>query len=567
MKARNIIFLIIVLFLGVKVNAETNIPKSNVEIEVGNFFDLQNAVQGAENDGTQTKIIINSDIVVTSTININSGQNILIVSKDNGNFSLLHGGNSNDPVIKNNLGANLSLGETSKDEKYVTINGNNNGSGALVWNEGNFYLNIGIISGSIGVSESTTGGGVFNSGYFEMNGGSIRDNKAYGLSGSNGGGGIYNIGKFIMNSGSIVNNSAGHPDEGSLGLGGAIFIKGGEVTLKGGSIVNNTAGSGGGIYVYGVSNVPGNYATLILDNGLVTENKATFQGGGVWFCPTGNSLSNDLSTVINNQVSTQSDYRSGGDDYYIAKHEYDNALINFSEKSLNKDILSYYLDNPRYQPTDEKISLSELDFKSNDTYLHVGTNGINIDVLKSIASVLIFNNFAREGGGIASNGQVRFGENPIVTPTSINLNAIKILTGRELNDQEFSFELKDSSGALIQTVKNDAQGAINFEAITYDAAGTYTYTISEVVGNQNGITYDDHVVNVTVTVVDNDGKFVATAKYDGDQTFNNEYKSSEHNKSTTDLPKTGENNKIGLIVIGLIIFLILGSYIIFNKKR
>ncbi|MBS7576789.1 MULTISPECIES: FctA domain-containing protein [unclassified Enterococcus] len=522
-KALNIIFLIVMLFLGIKANAETNTLKSNVEIEVGHFSELQSAVQGAANDGTQTRIIINSDIVVASTININSGQNILIISKDDGNFSLLHGGNSNEPVIKNKLGAKLSLGETSEDKNYVTINGNNNGSGALVWNEGSFYLNAGIISGSTGVSDSTTGGGVFNSGYFEMNGGSIRDNKAYGLSGSNGGGGVYTIGKFVMNKGSIVNNSAGHPDEASLGVGGGIFIKGGEVTLNGGSIGNNTAGSGGGIYVYGVSNIPGNYATLIINNGLVTENEATLQGGGVWLCPTGNATSSDMSTIIGNQVNTQDDYRSGGDDYYIAKHEYPNALITFPEKSLNEDILSYYHDNPRYQPTDEKISLSDLNFNNNDTYLHVGTDGINIDALKSITSFLIFNNLAREGGGIASNGIVKFGENPIVTPTNVKLNATKILTGRVLNAEEFSFSLKDASGNIIQTKNNDAQGAINFDSLFYDKAGTYTYTIEEVQKTQTGITYDPHIIDVTVIVEDKAGKLEAATVYTGSQIFENTY--------------------------------------------
>ena len=151
------------------------------------------------------------------------------------------------------------------------------------------------------------------------------------------------------------------------------------------------------------------------------------------------------------------------------------------------------------------------------------------------------------------------------------LTANKILTGKNLNANDFEFVLKDKDNNVLQTKKNDAQGAINFDAISYDQAGTYTYTIEEVVGSQTGMTYDKHVIDVTVTVEDQDGQLVATASYTGDQTFTNVYtpKRKTPNRDDTDktLPKTGEKELRILSQLGvlLLLFCIFLSYILKRK--
>ena len=71
-----------------------------------------------------------------------------------------------------------------------------------------------------------------------------------------------------------------------------------------------------------------------------------------------------------------------------------------------------------------------------------------------------------------------------------------------LADGEFSFELRDADGNVLQTKQNAANGAISFDPITYDVAGEYTYTIAEVAGSDSTITYDQTVYNVTVSVTD-----------------------------------------------------------------
>lgn len=106
---------------------------------------------------------------------------------------------------------------------------------------------------------------------------------------------------------------------------------------------------------------------------------------------------------------------------------------------------------------------------------------------------------------------------------SVALKAAKKLTGGTLESGQFSFELRDKAGKVVQTVANDADGSVTFEPISYDAAGTYDYTIAEVVpgqgsvGYDDSITYDSHSENVTVDVTDqHDGTLSAVATYDKD---------------------------------------------------
>ncbi|WP_313469113.1 Spy0128 family protein, partial [Carnobacterium sp.] len=110
-------------------------------------------------------------------------------------------------------------------------------------------------------------------------------------------------------------------------------------------------------------------------------------------------------------------------------------------------------------------------------------------------------------------------------PTSVTFKAKKILQGQELATDQFAFELVDAEKNVVQTVKNNAQGDINFKAISYETAGEYTYTIREVVGDQGGVDYDPAEFTVKVTIIDDgNGQLVATEDY-GDKpvVFTNTY--------------------------------------------
>ena len=133
-------------------------------------------------------------------------------------------------------------------------------------------------------------------------------------------------------------------------------------------------------------------------------------------------------------------------------------------------------------------------------------------------------------------------------PTQVSIGAIKVLEGRELKKDEFSFKLVSED--IESTVTNDADGKINFDKFEYDEPGTYVYTISEVKGDENGMTYDKSVFTATVNVVDaGEGNLKASVAYTkGDKSvedivFNNTYKKPETPVPTPDpgTPKTVTN--------------------------
>lgn len=113
----------------------------------------------------------------------------------------------------------------------------------------------------------------------------------------------------------------------------------------------------------------------------------------------------------------------------------------------------------------------------------------------------------------------------VTKETTAKLEANKVLTGRTLNDGEFSFDLIAPDGTVVETVKNDKDGKISFKALTFKAAGTYVYTIKEKAGNADGVKYDTHTVKATVTVTDDgQGQLHASVAYENnDRTFNNIY--------------------------------------------
>lgn len=133
-------------------------------------------------------------------------------------------------------------------------------------------------------------------------------------------------------------------------------------------------------------------------------------------------------------------------------------------------------------------------------------------------------------------------------PTQVSIGAIKVLEGRELKKDEFSFKLVGEG--IESTVTNDADGKINFDKFEYDEPGTYVYTIAEVKGDEVGMTYDKSVFTATVNVADDgEGDLKANVAFTkGDRSvegivFNNTYKKPETPVPTPDpgTPKTVTN--------------------------
>ena len=174
-------------------------------------------------------------------------------------------------------------------------------------------------------------------------------------------------------------------------------------------------------------------------------------------------------------------------------------------------------------------------------------------------------------------------------PTQVSIGAIKVLEGRELKKDEFGFKLVGED--IESTVTNDADGKINFDKFEYDEPGTHVYTISEVKGDEAGMTYDKSVFTATVNVVDDgEGNLKASVAYaKGDKSvegivFNNTYKKPETPVPTPDpgtsktvtnivktvkgyLPTTGDQQAAALLMAFVIAMTGVGALVWGIRKR
>lgn len=122
------------------------------------------------------------------------------------------------------------------------------------------------------------------------------------------------------------------------------------------------------------------------------------------------------------------------------------------------------------------------------------------------------------------------------TPATATIQANKVLTGKELKDGQFEFELT-YQGNVVDTAKNKADGSVTFKAQSFTSPGKYEYTITEKAGNEAGVTYDKTVHKVTVEVAyDTNGKLVATVTGNG-PTFTNTYAAKTPPTSSEEKPK------------------------------
>lgn len=172
----------------------------------------------------------------------------------------------------------------------------------------------------------------------------------------------------------------------------------------------------------------------------------------------------------------------------------------------------------------------------------------------------------------------------IVNPGSIVFGASKKLDGRELADGEFTFELKDADGNVLQTATNAADGSVVFDdPVMYTEAGEYTYTVSEKLPEdddqsadgiqKDNVTYDETVYTATVTVTDNgDGSTSASVSYGNDgklPSFTNTYvKPAEPapEEPTDAMPQTGDTSNVAVIGLGLAAIALVAGGVVLRRR-
>lgn len=207
---------------------------------------------------------------------------------------------------------------------------------------------------------------------------------------------------------------------------------------------------------------------------------------------------------------------------------------------------------------DGKVQFDVIKYDKAGTYRYIITEnagnvaGVEYDTNTIYATVTV----AKEGGKLkitkieyehdGETSKPTFTNKYTSTETSAKLEAKKELIGRELKADEFDFELKEEGQAgVLQTVKNTADGKINFKEIKYKEAGVHKYTITEKKGNLSGIVYDARTVKATVTVTNaGNGKLRATVMYEGgNNTFKNTYL-SQKTSATLEVDKVLTGRKL-----------------------
>lgn len=396
---------------------------------------------------------------------------------------------------------------------------------------------------------------------FTMTGGKIENNVASGK--GKGGGvcvvdpGCQNSEKgntaFIMQGGSISGNSAS--------AGGGVYTYSNDVTLSAGKIEGNTAWSmGGGVYSEGNEYL--GYSTLHIENALVVDNHADKQGGGMWFCPTGDAkvYVRDGGLIAKNTAD------EAGDDFVFTGAKDAKYKLTLANRAPGGGKVSWYRDGGLFNPEGTTAATNpEIPRFTPD-----GDNGEPLSftdatpnvALKSVMSEDVYNlgggqtsltisgNTAPLGGGIGANGGVVIGksesinipvekvwENPrIPHPNKVKVNlkngdtVIDSITLSESNDWKGVFSSlpqRDASGAVIDyTVAEDAVEGYSSK-VTGDAEHGFTVTntvktgeldVSKAVAAREGLAVDaDKTFEFAVEATDAAGHGVSGTY--GDATF------------------------------------------------
>ena len=292
-----------------------------------------------------------------------------------------------------------------------------------------------------------------------------------------------------------------------------------------------------GTYNYTITEKSGNVAGVEYDPNLISVTvKVEDQGGQLKVTKVTYSEANkeiENPTFINRYTPGKT----------FARLEVNKILTG---RQLQKDEFEFELKNDdtgvvedtAKNNTDGKVTFKELEYKKAGNYHYTITEkkgqlgGITYDTKEVKATVKITD----DGKGklhseiIYEKNDTTFNNTYTPQATSATFDVTKELTGRKLKAQEFEFELKENGkSGVLQTAKNDAQGKVQFQAITYDKAGEYHYTITEKNNGLTGVTYDSSEVKVTVKVTDDGkGKLSTTVTYDGGKkTFKNTFTPKE----------------------------------------
>lgn len=381
-----------------------------------------------------------------------------------------------------------------------------------------FTMNGGTLSNNESRSYtpySTPTGAVFvkYSAEFVLNNGTITGNCAHGGAG----GGVAVMDElpteehgtaFTMNGGTISNNTA----SGYRCSGGGIYSCSNYVSLLGGRIENNSAYDGGGVYSEGNTDI---YTTLHIRNALITGNTAD-QGGGLWFCPTGDAklYMQDGAVIYGNTAA------SAGDDFAspeVATGAGGNGGVTLPDYFPNGKVIQWFSDGFLYAPAGNRGTSGQgtryntVEYAKRVTGVQNEKKGL---ALKSVVSdgvsipatgslIITGNQASHGGGGIGANGGVVIGE---ATSLSYSISVKKAWDNPGYEDTQ-------PSGVTIHLKERDTGDIVSTAELTGENGWQYTFTDLPLSPNHYTVTEQPLEGYKATYYQDADGNFIITNTY------------------------------------------------------
>ena len=378
-----------------------------------------------------------------------------------------------------------------------------------------FTMNGGTLSNNESHSYtpySTPTGAVFvkYSAEFVLNNGTITGNCAYGGAG----GGVAVMDElpteehgtaFTMNGGTISNNTA----SGYRCSGGGIYSCSNYVSLLGGRIENNSAYDGGGVYSEGNTEI---YTTLHIENALITGNTAD-QGGGLWFCPTGDAklYMQDGAVIYGNTAA------SAGDDFAspeVATGAGGNGGVTLPDYFPNGKVIQWFSDGFLYAPPGNRGTSGQgtryntVEYAKRVTGVQNEKKGL---ALKSVVSdgvsipatgslIITGNQASHGGGGIGANGGVVIGE---ATSLSYSISVKKAWDNPGYEDTQ-------PSSVTIHLKERDTGDIVSTAELTGENGWQYTFTDLPLSPNHYTVTEQPLEGYKATYYQDADGNFIIT---------------------------------------------------------
>lgn len=381
-----------------------------------------------------------------------------------------------------------------------------------------FTMNGGTLSNNESRSYtpySTPTGAVFvkYSAEFVLNNGTITGNCAHGGAG----GGVAVMDElpreehgtaFTMNGGTISNNTA----SGYRCSGGGIYSCSNHVSLLGGRIENNSAYDGGGVYSEGNTEI---YTTLHIENALITGNTAD-QGGGLWFCPTGDAklYMQDGAVIYGNTAA------SAGDDFAspeVATGAGGNGGVTLPDYFPNGKVIQWFSDGFLYAPAGNRGTSGQgtryntVEYAKRVTGVQNEKKGL---ALKSVVSdgvsipatgslIITANQASHGGGGIGANGGVVIGE---ATSLSYSISVKKAWDNPGYEDTQ-------PSGVTIHLKERDTGDIVSTAELTGENGWQHTFTDLPLSPNHYTVTEQPLEGYKATYYQDADGNFIITNTY------------------------------------------------------